>query len=297
MPGVDGIMEDPNPTQLDPKIEKFIANYLRCAEQPDESAIHDVRVAARRILAGLDAMPNDEMIGPDAKAAKRLRQLLKKLNPIRDAQVIAINASQAGNPAMDVPEFQAYLQKKAEKKAKKAASIFKEKGTPEKFLKPFRHFSIPSPNAETASNADLFIGVDSAYARCLTKFRAIRADHPESIHKFRVAFKKFRYTVEIASPRNAPNQGIPPELFEALHTMQTLLGDVQDADVMLHQFLSWHAKVRKNKDHPVPSPEIFRLDLQTKISAFLVAAPAVTNYWRGNPQAPFPWDDHPTFGN
>ena len=283
-------MEDPDQTHQDPKLEKFIANYLRCVEHPDESAIHDVRVSARRILASLDVIHNCEMTRYETKAVKRLKKLLKKLNPIRDAQVIALNASQAGNPAMDIPEFQAYLQARAEKKTKMASSIFKKNRSPEEFLKPFRALpKITSTPLEEPATA-LFAGVDTAYAKYLAKYQKINAEHPETIHKFRVAFKKFRYTMELASPRNAIPNVIPPKIFEDLHHMQTLLGDVQDADVMFRHYQHWYAKRQKRLNHSAPSPEVFRLDMQTKISSFLLAAPSVENYWRSNPQAPFPWD-------
>jgi CHAD domain-containing protein len=81
--------------------------------------------------------------------------------------------------------------------------------------------------------------VDRAFGTARKRQRAIDPEDPTSIHLMRIAFKKFRYVFEAV-------QEILPELTpghtKAMQSYQTLMGRVQDADVLLTTVQKFHSK-------------------------------------------------------
>ena len=72
-----------------------------------------------------------------------------------------------------------------------------------------------------------------AFERVLRLQARIDPAAPETIHRTRVAFKRFRYMAEtLAEHLPAPDK----VMLEAMHAYQTMMGDIQDADVLCEGF-------------------------------------------------------------
>jgi len=54
-------------------------------------------------------------------------------------------------------------------------------------------------------------------------------ENVEALHRMRLAFKKYRYSVEVLAPFLS---GVTAESLERLHAFQTLLGDIHDLDIL-----------------------------------------------------------------
>ena len=76
----------------------------------------------------------------------------------------------------------------------------------------------------------LLAAVDRAFARTVRLKNQIDSRRPETIHRTRVAFKRFRYMYETLA-RRAPclDQGLVVEM----QHYQTMMGEIQDAELLL----------------------------------------------------------------
>ena len=269
----------------------FCACFELCQQDPSEKAIHDVRVAARRLRAVLAVIAPFLPAGMLNNANKQLARLLGKLNGIRDAQVAALVATQAGHPASLVPAFGIYLQKKAKQAAAKATRMF-EAGNAERFaLDEIR--TLPAQTAPFLAGIQsmkLLSAADDNFAKCQKTYAHINPAKPATLHKLRLRFKKFRYTIELLSPREAPLALLPTGYFEQLQSVQTYLGDIQDADVMRQMFAKW-VKNAKGVSHPQRALKKFDVFLSQKISLFQQAPIQPIDLWRPTALDDFPWQN------
>jgi CHAD domain-containing protein len=69
-----------------------------------------------------------------------------------------------------------------------------------------------------------------AFNRVVERKHAIAPTDSSSIHRMRVAFKKFRYMVELLAPQRGR---ITSKQLKAMNAFQGSMGDIQDAEVLL----------------------------------------------------------------
>src|SRR5206468_3419224 len=72
-------------------------------------------------------------------------------------------------------------------------------------------------------------GANTGYSALVESMRAIDPNDISSIHRMRLAFKRFRYTLQAAQPIL---HDTPETMFDRMHEFQDMLGAVQDADVL-----------------------------------------------------------------
>jgi CHAD domain-containing protein len=124
---------------------------------------------------------------------------------------------------------------------------------------------------------------DEAYSVVIQRQAAVRADHTESIHRLRLAFKKFRYLVENIYPLlPAP----PDDFRRQLHDYQALMGEIQDAEVGSQMLLDFAAKSRM--EFP-DSTAMFNEMQRSRVQAFMADMEIVKTFWRLAPGKKFPW--------
>ena len=83
-----------------------------------------------------------------------------------------------------------------------------------------------------------------------TQGHRARADLPESFHRTRIEFKKFRYTWEAL----APLVPIPKSIETGLKAVQNILGEIQDSVVSITLFLEFLVDSRQTQ----PSAEFLQ---------------------------------------
>jgi CHAD domain-containing protein len=69
-----------------------------------------------------------------------------------------------------------------------------------------------------------------AYSKVARLREAVRADHAPTIHKLRIAFKRYRYMSELLSPFFAE---FTPKRLRRMHDFQGAAGSIQDLEVLL----------------------------------------------------------------
>jgi hypothetical protein len=119
----------------------------------------------------------------------------------------------------------------------------------------------------------------------LQRYRNIEPSKPATIHRVRIAFKKFRYMVELVYPLIS---NFPQDNFKQMHEYQGLMGDIQDVEVFLSVFNEFAGKDNAH------SPDSVRQHYQQRhsevIHAFIEDMHQLNIFWRPGAAAPFPWE-------
>jgi CHAD domain-containing protein len=273
-------------TALDQRYDKYLVARKRCRAEFSEETVHDLRIAARRLLAFDELL---RIINPHPRL-KKLRRALKdqldSLNDLRDTQVMLAEISER---LASLPEFaplQKFLQKRENrllKAAESEISAFKTGDITRRIVK------IRADLAESAQGnactANLLAAGDEAYITVSQRKGRIDPAQPASIHRVRVAFKKFRYMLEILQPILP---GLPAAQFKAMHAYQAKMGEIQDAEVLLRTLADFAAK-HKTYD-PQPVRRFYEQRHAESINAYLAVMHEFDTFWRATPEKPFSWE-------
>jgi CHAD domain-containing protein len=102
---------------------------------------------------------------------------------------------------------------------------------------------------------DLFSPVDDAYHTVLSRLAMVDAANVATIHRVRIAFKRFRYSFEIVQPLLTD---MPEDLPAQMHSYQTLMGEIQDAEVLLRTLEEYTTRTRKDGADLTPVRQFLR---------------------------------------
>ena len=212
----------------------FNRQLLRARRRATESAVHDVRVATRRLIAVLDlltlVLPEDQT----AALRRPARKLLKALNTLRDLQVQRIAVRSMQRQLALLRRFALHLGAAERRTLREATAVFAAfpLGRVEPAVVELEE-TIRSTFSRTAVRSAGFLllqgAAAAAFARAVERRRAVRFDSAASIHRFRVAFKKYRYTIELLAPLFV---WVDRDMHKAMDRYQTRMGEIQDLDVL-----------------------------------------------------------------
>lgn len=270
---------------LDERWKNYRAELKRCRAEFSNEAVHDLRVASRRMLAFIRLM-NSISPGPRLQKIRRyFKEQLDEFDHLRDTQVILAEISETLQGLPQLQEFQDHLQS-LEKRLLK---------TLRKKLRVIDLFDVSKrirrlrESLKTDSSDDLvlktFQAVDDAFL--ITKRRRdwVNPAQATSIHRVRIAFKSFRYMVEITHPLL---KVFPVENLKCMHDYQSLMGEIQDVEVILQALTDAPANV--SSLDPAPVRRYYEGCHAKAISAYLENMNQLDTFWRSAPDQPFPWE-------
>src|SRR5688572_2960842 len=111
---------------LDTRWGRLRDGWDRARRKNSESAVHDLRVASRRLLAVLDTMESLFDHSGIGDSRRRVKKLLQALSPLRDVQVQAAYVSKLISIYPQLDDFKANLEKKEQRAAKKMRKLLKK---------------------------------------------------------------------------------------------------------------------------------------------------------------------------
>ncbi len=214
--------------------DRFVGEVVRSRRKPTEPAIHDLRVALRRLLAVMAAVESVLPGGYFRRPSGELRTHLRAFNGLRDVQVqlLAVRGLKRRFPLL--ARYEAFLRREQVSHAR--ALRLEIRGIrQDPFLRSLARAQTAltnlygTPAASRALRAMLEGSAAAAFAKVLVRRAGLVPQDPRSIHRMRVAFKKFRYTVELSRPF-LPWAG--REHGRAMDAFQTALGEIQDLEVL-----------------------------------------------------------------
>ena len=271
---------------LEQRWKTYRSELKRCQQKPGEEAIHDFRVASRRLLALVDmlraASPHPRL----QKLRHTFKNQLDNLDDLRDTQVMLVEVSERLEELPELVPFLDYLVKREKRllrssvkaiKAYKSANIRKRIDLTRKAL---------LKGKEGNFQGEVLIQiVDDAYETALGRFKRIEPDQFASIHRFRIAFKKFRYMIEIIHSI-VPN--FPEDNFKSMHDYQGMMGDIQDLEIFVSVLDNFAGK---DSSYDSKAVRKFYLQRHTEtVQNFLKNMQLFDTFWRSTSEAPYPWE-------
>lgn len=271
---------------------RMLANEAGTRLGEDIEALHDMRVATRRMRAAYRVFAahfDEKTMAPFNKGLQRTGRML---GAVRDLDVLLekARAYQAGLPAEDGPVLAPLLADWATRRevARRQMLEYLDGPAYRQFVAGFNRF-LTTPGAGalpiTAGEPAPYQVRHVAPRLIFTRYEAVRAYEPildgapiTTYHRLRIDFKRLRYALEFFRGVLGPET---PDLLRTVVVMQDLLGALQDAYVaaaLIQEFLDGQRARRKKKATP---------DLLAGVESYLATQYAVETELLG--QFPEPW--------
>jgi CHAD domain-containing protein len=224
---------------LEARAKRLARMLARCADDPDQPEnVHQLRVATRRLDAGLavfaEYLPRERL----ARVHKPLRRLRRVTRDLRDLDVLAERLAQQIDAASgdDVLAVVAELRSRrgdAADRLREVQERLSRKGFTRRLKGLLKRARWRGPGVEPAfaeASAKLIRPVMDEF------FAAAEEDLADvgALHQFRLRAKRLRYSLELLSGALDPR--VSRELEDALRGIQERLGDINDratAEVLL----------------------------------------------------------------
>jgi CHAD domain-containing protein len=258
--------------------ERVEAELERYRGAPAQAGSHDLRVGMRRFLAAAEFA---QLLEPEAlpdKLPSRVKRLMTALSPLRDIEI----QREALEKRDLVPEARQKLalwlrqhEQKLAKKVQRRLVRFPVERTRQGVAEAVA--ALGRPDGDSSRSAELaLLGRVAERYRTFDRRRRASHDHDlHELHRTRVAFKKFRYAVELAAPLL---RSLSKPRKEALKAFQDELGALQDSVVVLALF-SRRKAVQPLADELRSEQDKLALHVRALLDAQIRAAvPAFSDY-------------------
>jgi CHAD domain-containing protein len=272
---------------MDQRWKNYRMELMRCRSEFSNEAVHDLRSSARRMLALIQLL---NFLSPRPRLQKLNRAFkdqLDEFDDLRDTQVILAEISETIHELPQLQGFQDYLQDtekrllKTLRKKLKVIDLFDVS----KRIRRMRE----SLKAEADSNGNLvqqiLQAVDDAFLITKQRQNWINPAQANTVHRVRLAFKTFRYMVEIVHPLL---RDFPSENLKYMHDYQSLMGEIQDVEVIMQALAD--APLHVSAFDPEPVRSYYERCHAEAISAYLASIQQLSMFWRPAPDQSFPWE-------
>jgi len=284
------LIEEPESKQLllealESRWKNYRAELKRCHAEFSNEAVHDLRVATRRVLALIQLLNS---ISPRPRLQKLIRifkEQLDEFDDLRDTQVMLAEISEIIHELPQLQDFQKHLQFTEERLMRTLRKKIKNLETSE-VTKRIRktHEAIET---ETASNlkSQVIQAVDDVYLITKQRHGWVDLTRSATIHRVRIAFKSFRYMVEITYPLL---NGFSIENLKRMNAHQSLMGEIQDAEVFAQTLADFSEHASLSDLEPVR--QYYERRHAEAISAYVKEMNQLDTFWRPAPDQHFPWE-------
>ena len=219
---------------LNTQWRRYRKRLKRCQKRFSQNAVHDVRVEIRRLLSTI------ELLGAfiperDVKKVRRaLKRHLDTFDQLRDTQVQLGYVGRMAGAFPDAQAFYEWLRKREARftrETRKAVKRIRTKRLGRRLAALEKEIRRRRKQV-TREQAFIIVrrAMNRAFARVAQLCRHMRADDTRTIHRTRIAFKRFRYMIEALSPLLP---AVTEDHRRALRGYQCMMGDIQDMEVLL----------------------------------------------------------------
>ena len=280
----------PEPNQLllealEQRWKNYRAELKLCRAEFSNEAVHDLRVATRRMLALIQLLNSIAPRPRLQKLTRAFKDQLDEFDDLRDTQVILAEISEIMHELPQLHDFQKHLQFAEERLLRTLRKKIKQLESSE-VTKRIRktHESIEAEkNADL--NSQIIQAVDDVYLITKQRLGWVDIARSATIHRVRIAFKSLRYMIEIVHPML---NDFPIENLKRMNDYQSLMGEIQDAEVFA-QTLADYSEHASFSDHE-PVRQYYERRHAEAISAYANAMNQIDTFWRSAPEQPFPWE-------
>jgi CHAD domain-containing protein len=272
--------------ELEKAWRKYRSELKRCREEFSNEAVHDLRVVTRRLMALLRLLHSIAPRPRLQKTTRILKEQLEEFDDLRDTQVILAEVSET---IQDLPELAAFQKRQRRQEDKLLRSVRKQvnKFSSKELARRIRKIYDSLENETEYVLSKILRAVDNAFLITQQHLAAVDLSRPTTIHRVRIAFKTFRYMVEVIHPL-LPD--FPETNLRSMHDYQSLMGDVQDAEVFRQSFLDF-AETTSTSDLQAIH-QYYEERLAAAVAAYAENMMQVYSFWRAAPDQPFSWEKH-----
>ncbi len=214
---------------LNSTFNNYVKNLILCKEEFSEEVVHDFRVSIRRFNSLLKLIADVYRIDNISKTRKVLKGQLALFGKLRDTQVEILNLEKYRKASV-LEQFLRELKLREEfyiLEIKEQIENFGEAEIRRQIEK------LKSEISEYKSSMNLMIEilrmVRQSFEEVIRLKNKVSPDSSDSIHKLRLAFKRFRYMVEHIQPLTDISQ----KKIGDFRLYQTMMGMIQDNSVLV----------------------------------------------------------------
>lgn len=271
---------------VDTRWKKYRSELKACRTEFSSEGVHDLRVAVRRLLAIFDLLRSVIQHPRIQKIRRELKDQLDHLDELRDVQVLLADISEFVHDVPELTLFREYLQKREEKLLRAARKQIKSLKTGSLTERVEKVYDMVKLLPDQYLKENLLEHVDDAYVRTMRYYALIDVEKPTTIHRLRIAFKKFRYIIEIIHPLL---EKMPGGNFQKMHDYQGMMGDIQDMEVALQQLSDF------SDMYPVADIDTIHIHYHARLKQslfnYLDDKGELLTFWRIAPDQSFPWEN------
>ena len=233
--------------RIEKHYNKLVKKFHKIETETTENEIHDKRVILRRVFPILGFF---KIKSSKVKFGATAFVLFGKL---RDIQVQIMKLERISQP-QEWMEYLQYLKELELKYIKKVTKFSKKK-------------VVEFPSLKTSKmngckiNGKVHAKVNNNFNKLLSCSQLPTLEKADDIHKIRIAFKKFRYTVEVLSYIEDIDAG----KLEKLKNYQDELGEIQDWKVLINGITKFYRKKALIIDEKIA---VFEVEKDQRIEHF-----------------------------
>lgn len=280
---------EPDPRQLlllalETRWENYRTELKNCRNEFTEDAVHDLRVATRRMLALIQLLNS---ISPEPhlrRMARAFKDHLDEFDHLRDTQVILAELSEILPELPQLDEFDQHLRSLEAQMLQELHTKLEQRETSQlaRWIRKTQDSIEAGPNDNLKTLT--LDAVDDAFLVVRHRLGWVDINRSATIHRVRVAFKAFRYMLEIIHPLL---RDFPPGLLKQMNDYQTLMGNIQDVEVFALTLDDY------TKGAPFADAEAVHRYYEKRhseaISAYVDRMNQLLDFWRPAADEPFSW--------
>ncbi len=261
--------------------ESYREQLRRCQRRFSEDAVHELRVATRRLLAQFTVL---SCVAPSAaleKARRILKRRLAALGDLRDTQVQRQFIKQKADSFPEIVRLRGWLKRRERRLARSAAETVNRAKTKklEKWISAMTaDLAAKATNARAQRQfaAAVLRAAAESFAEAVERRRAINLADLRTVHQTRVTFKRFRYIVESLSPDIT---GLSRRQLRTLAYYQRKMGIIQDLEVMQACVAQYTRGDKKRAVLLQPFSRHLRQRRARALRSFLKTADRLYEFW------------------
>lgn len=247
-----------------------------------DTAVHDLRTSARRVLAALQALRPFVPRKRYRRLGRRIEKVLDRSGGLRDVGVElrmlaglgSVEAESALRPLRD------RLRDRHEALARKLHRQLRRRGARRLGRDIRRVLEGSGRKASTRASAVRGAALEAArdrFARLRKSRLAVSPAELATIHRMRIDLKEFRYLMEALRPVAV---GVSRQELESLHELQTTMGDLHDLEVLSSTIARHVSKVQPETAAPAAAVlQTLEERHSAMLTSFLEAVDPILDSW------------------
>ena len=268
---------------VDSQWQKYRKRLTDCQYEAGEEAVHKLRTNTRRLLSLIELLQALAPQPPLRKLRKGLKAQLDGFDELRDTQVMLLEISGTLDQLPELAPFRQHLRLIERHLLAQAPALIENlHGKTLHHLLQKAHKKLVSEFGKAELKSQILSIIDSTYQTAMERYQAIDAAQPTTIHRARIAVKKLRYMLESAQTLLPP---LPKDHLERLQNYLTSMGEIQNSCVLQNNLMRFFAE-----QPPASVQAYYQKRDQAMLDAYMSRRAEIVEFWRPEPNQPFPWE-------